>query len=234
VINRSQIVKMGETSEKFWQRFNGEINWGIIYSKGNQSTQYSLGSQTEYLRERWSAQANFSSTLSSSSGVNASTRNNLQLSASRLLPWNNYFYSGIGNFLQSSEQGITLESALGGGIGRYLKNTNHASISALGGFAWEGTDYKPSIVPQGTQNLAAAMIAADVKLFRFNKTNLSVTATLFPAISEPGRVHFNTNATYYYMWRSSAICRGMYRSTATGTTGRQPTSPAATMVPARG
>jgi hypothetical protein len=77
VINRSQIVKTGETSEKFWQRFNGEVNWGIIYSKGNQSTQYSLGSQTEYLRERWSAQANFSSTLSSSSGVNASTRNNL-------------------------------------------------------------------------------------------------------------------------------------------------------------
>ena len=109
VINSSQIVKMGETSEKFWQRFNGEVNWGIIYSKGNQSTQYSLGSQTEYLRERWSAQANFSSTLSSSSGVNASTRNNLQLSASRLLPWNNYFYSGIGNFLQSSEQGITLQ-----------------------------------------------------------------------------------------------------------------------------
>ena len=197
VINSSQIVKMGETSEKFWQRFNGEVNWGIIYSKGNQSTQYSLGSQTEYLRERWSAQANFSSTLSSSSGVNASTRNNLQLSASRLLPWNNYFYSGIGNFLQSSEQGITLQTALGGGIGRFLKNTNHASISVLGGFAWEGTDYKPSIVPQGTQNLAAAMIAADVKLFRFNKTNLSVTASLFPAISEPGRVHFNTNATYY-------------------------------------
>jgi hypothetical protein len=148
------------------------------------------------------------------------------------LPWNNYFYSGIGNFLQSSEQGITLESALGGGIGRYLKNTNHASISVLGGFAWEGTDYKPSIVPQGTQNLAAAMIAADVKLFRFNKTNRSVTATLFPAISEPGRVHFNTNATYYVKifsnlsWNVSFYGNWDNRP--------QPTSPAATTVPARG
>jgi hypothetical protein len=197
VINRSQIVKMGETSEKFWQRFNGEINWRIIYSKGNQSTQYNLASETEYLRERWSAEADFSSNLSSSRGLNASTRNNLQLSASRLLRWNNYFYSGIGNFLQSSEQGITLETALGGGIGRYFKNTNHATISVLGGLAWEVTSYKPSIVPQGAQNLAAAVIAANVKLFRFNKTNLSVTATLFPAISEPGRVHFNTNAAYY-------------------------------------
>src|SRR5271165_1402804 len=56
VIERSQIIKIGETSDKFWQRFNGEINTGIIYSKGNQSTQYSLSSEVEYPRERWSAQ----------------------------------------------------------------------------------------------------------------------------------------------------------------------------------
>ena len=196
-LDRSQIVKMGETSQKFWQRFNGEVSWGIIYSKGNQSTQYNLGSETEYLRERWSAAAIFSSNLSSSSGTSASTRNDLQLSASRLLRWNNYFYAGLGNFLQSSEQGIRLQTTLGGGIGRYFKNTNNATISVLGGLAWQNTDYKPSIIPQGQQNLAAVAIAAQVKLFKFNKTNLSITASLFPAISQPGRVHFNTNATYY-------------------------------------
>src|SRR5277367_3675982 len=62
-LNSSQIVGMSETSEKFWQRFNGQLNFGVIYSKGNESTQYNFGSQTEYLRERWSAQANFSSNL---------------------------------------------------------------------------------------------------------------------------------------------------------------------------
>jgi len=31
-----------------WQRFNGEVNFGVIYTKGNQSTQYSLGSQAAY------------------------------------------------------------------------------------------------------------------------------------------------------------------------------------------
>src|SRR5208337_4760389 len=72
VLERSQVIKMGETSDKFWQRFNGEINSGIIYSKGNQSTQYSLSSQVEYPRERWSAQAGFNSTLSSSTGATAS------------------------------------------------------------------------------------------------------------------------------------------------------------------
>jgi len=51
-IDRSQIVRMVETSEKFLQRFSGDVTWGIIYSKGNESTQYSLASETAYLRER--------------------------------------------------------------------------------------------------------------------------------------------------------------------------------------
>ena len=149
VIDRPQVVQMVQTSENFWQRFNGEISSGFIYSKGNQSTQFNLGSETEYVRERWNAKANFSSTLASSTGTNASTRNALGLSALRLLPWNNWFYSGLGTFLQSSEQGINLQTTVGGGIGRYLKNTNRASISLLGGVAWQQTNYKPSIVPLG-------------------------------------------------------------------------------------
>jgi hypothetical protein len=197
LIEQSQVVQMVQTSENFWQRFNGEISWGIIYSKGNQSTQYNLGSQTAYVRERWRAKANFSSNLSSSTGTDASTRNSLSVSALRLLPWNNWFYSGLGTFLESSEQGINLQSTVGGGIGRFLKDTNQASISLLGGVAWQKTDYQPTIVPLGSQNVATALIAADVRLFKFSKTSLSANATVFPALSEPGRVRFDTNASYH-------------------------------------
>jgi len=196
-IERRQIVRMVETSEKFLQRFSGDVTWGIIYSKGNESTQYSLASETAYLRERWNAQANFSSTLSSSTGTSASVRNSLGLNALHLLPWNNWFYGGIGDLLQSSEQGINLQSTLGGGMGRYLKNSNRANISILGGAAWQTTNYERSIVPQGTQNLATALIGTDVRFFSFSKTKLIATANLFPALSKSGRVRFNMNASYY-------------------------------------
>jgi len=196
-IDRSQVIQMVQTSENFWQRFSGEVSLGVIYSKGNQSTQYNLGSGAAYLRERWNAKANFSSTLSSSTGTNPSTRNSLGLSALRLLPWNNWFYSGIGNFLESSEQGINLQSTLGGGIGRYLKNTNRASIALLGGVAWQQTRYQPTVVPLGSQNVASALIGADVRLFKFDKTNLTATANILPALSQPGRVRFDTDVSYY-------------------------------------
>ncbi len=193
-LSTKQIVAMSSTSDNFWRRFNGEIGFGLNYSKGNSSTQFNFNSQTEYLRERWSAQANFASSLSSSTGASRSTRNQLTLTGEHLLPWNNYFYQGFGSFLQSTEQQIDLQSSLGGGIGRYFKNTNHMRIGLLGGFAWQNTRYQPG-VPSPTQNVLGALVYGELHMFRFNKTNLALTGSIIPALSEPGRVHSNLNAS---------------------------------------
>jgi len=197
-LDQFQITQMIATSNKFWQRFSGSLSFGVIYSKGNQSTQYSLASQTAYVRERWAAGANFSSNLSSSTGTSASTRNSLNLNAMHLLPPKNWFYAGIGDFLQSSTQGISLQSTLGVGVGRYLKNTNRATIAVLGGGAWQNTNYQQAGLPPNKENLGAALIYAEAKFFKFSKTSLNVTASLLPALSDPGRLRFNTNATYYF------------------------------------
>jgi hypothetical protein len=189
-----QIVTMDVTSTKFLERFSGSINTGIIYSKGNQSTQYNLGSQVSYPRARWAAAATFNSTLSDSTGASASARNQLDLDAFRLLRWNNWFYDGVGTFLQSSEQSIVGQTTVGGGVGRFLKNTNRERISVLAGFVWQNTNYQQNV---SQQNLGSGLVVANLQFFRFNKTNGDLTAVLLPVISEPGRVKFNMNATYY-------------------------------------
>jgi hypothetical protein len=196
-IERSQVIQMTGISDKFWERFNGQVNFGISYSKGNQSTQLSFGSQTNYIRERWSAGVTFDSNLASSIGANASTRNSLSGNVLRLLPQNNWFYAGVGNLLQSSEQGISHQSGVGGGVGRFLKNTNRTSLSVLGGAVWQSTTYNQPNVSTNTQNVTGALLYGNFKFFRFSKTNFDVTGVLLPALSEPGRLYFNTNATYY-------------------------------------
>jgi hypothetical protein len=198
VIEKSKVVHMTPTSNEFWRRFNGSFSSGIIYSKGNQSTQYQVNSLIEYPRERWGTRAGVSSTLSSNTGSTVSTRNSLSLGGFRLSPWsNNWFYAGVGNFLQSSTQDIRLQSNIGMGLGRYLKNTNRATIWVLGGLAWQNTKYSQSVQSQTPQNVAAAMTSAHMQLFRFKKTNLNIDAFAFPALSQPGRVYFNTDVAYY-------------------------------------
>jgi len=196
-LDTKKIVRMGETSNEFWQRFNGQVNFGIIYSKGNNSTQYNFNGLAAYVRNRWNAQASVSSNLSSSTGTTASTRNTADFTSMRLLSRKNWFYTGDANFLQSSEQGIRLQTTLAGGIGRYLKNTNRVAVSVVGGFAWQRIVYDQAVAAQPEQNLLSAFLGANVTFFRFNKTNLDLTASLYPALTEPGRVKLSTNMTYY-------------------------------------
>ena len=196
-LDKSQIIKIDETSSNFWQRFSGNTGLGITYNKGNQTTQYNLTSALNYTRERWSTGASYNSTLSSSKRDSASTRNQVSLNAQRLLRWNNWYYAGIADFLQSSVQGIQLQTTIGGGIGRYLVNNNHASISLVGGGAWQRVNYQQTILPSTTQDVGAALIGSEVKLYNFNKTTLSSSAQLLPFLSQPGRVQFNLNTAYY-------------------------------------
>lgn len=197
-IDTSKVVRLEETSQSFLQRLSGSVTVGLVYSKGNNATQYNVASEVENRRERWGAQASFSSSLSATSGANTSTRNLFELKGYRLLPRRqNYFYEGFSNFLQSSVQGIRIQTTLGGGIGRYLKNTNRTRITVLGGLAWQSTHYRQSAVTLATQEVAAGVLAAELKAFRFNKTNLSLTGALFPSVSGANRIRFNTDASYY-------------------------------------
>jgi hypothetical protein len=196
-VPRRQIVGLSQTSEGFWHRFNGGINTGLLYSKGNESLQYNLSSELDYERERWSSGASFNSSFASNSGASLSTRNQTDLNTLRLLRWNNWFYAGNASFLQSSVQEITRQTTLGAGVGRFIKKTNRAKIYVLGGFGWQNTIYQQDTTDQGTQNSAVAFVATEIKAFKFKKTNVDITATLLPVLNQPGRVRFNTNAAYY-------------------------------------
>ena len=196
-IPQSQLITLDQTAVSFWQRFNGTVSTGIQYSKGNETTQYNIASQVEYLRERWSSQVGVNSSLASSTNASVATRNQVDIGSMRLLRWNNWFYSGTGNFLQSSVQGINLQTTLGAGIGRYLTNSNRASLYVLGGFAWQNAQYKTYEAGQGAQNAAAGLVETQLKVFRFKKTDLDISAVVLPGISEPGRIRATTNASYY-------------------------------------
>ena len=201
-LDKTHIIHIEETDLSFWRRFNGEIGLSSIYNKGNQSAQYNLNADATYPRERWSASVSYSSSFSSSTGSSAVTRNETQANAQRLLRWNNWYYAGLADFLQSSEQGIQLQSTFGGGIGRFLKNTNNTMISIYSGLAWQNIAYHQQVMPATNQQVIAALIVGEMKLFRFDKTNLNLTATVLPALSKSGRVHTNLNVGYdIKLWR---------------------------------
>ena len=197
VVDRTNVVKMNQTSESLLRRLSGSFTFGALFSRGNNNTQYSVGSDLLYQHTRWGSRLRYSSNLSSSTGAATATRNQVDLSAYRLLPWNNYFYGGAAAFLQSSVQGIQHQTNLAINVGRYLRNSNRVRLTALAGVGWQRTDYEPSVAIQASQNVAVALITVNLEAFRFKKTRLDFTASAVPALTDPGRLFYRTNLAYY-------------------------------------
>jgi Protein of unknown function, DUF481 len=195
VVERKQVVEMNQASESFWRRFSGSIDSGMIYSRGNNTAQYNLASNLTFRREGWDAGVSYSSNLSNSNRETAATRNQVDFDGIRFIRWNNWYYASLGSFLQSSQQSINLQTSLGGGIGRLFKNTNRTRIALTGGFTWQDTQYASALL-YPSEKAVAGLIAGNIQMFIFKKTTLNVDATLFPVLNQPGRVRFNTNASY--------------------------------------
>ena len=196
-LERKRVVSVNETSSSFRQRWNGQFGSGSSYTKGNETAQYNLNSNIGYVAERWSAATAYSSTLSSSAGTSVSTRNEVSLDAKKLLRWNNWYGIGLVDFLQSSVQGIQLQNTFAGGIGRNIVNTGSSLFTVYGGFGWQQINYQQTILPAQTQQVTLGLLGTELNLFRFDKTTLTVNAKLLPALSQPGRVQFALNTSYY-------------------------------------
>jgi nuclear transport factor 2 (NTF2) superfamily protein len=195
-LKRTNVVEMAQTAESFWRRLSGNVDSGLMYTKGNSTTQYNLSTEVRLRRDLWSAQANFASTLSRSKDVDASTRNQANLRAYRLIGRRQWFYDGAGQFLQSSQQGINIQSTLSGGIGKFVKDSNNARIAWNAGLAYQSTQYAPSVGSQSPPNSLGALIAGDMHLFRFKKTALDATVSVLPVLTEIGRFRTYVNTAY--------------------------------------
>lgn len=197
LLEQASVVELAPTSGSIWRRFSGNIDSGLMYTKGNDTTQYNVGASLRVRGEDWRVAADFISTFSKSSAAAAATRNQSRLWSRRLIGGKRaWYYSGAAEFLQSSQQGINLQTMLGGGIGRFLKDSNAVRLAITADLAVQQTRYAPSTGSQSPPNALAGMINGDLHLFRFKKTSLDVTASALPVLTELGRVRTYLNTAY--------------------------------------
>ena len=196
LVDKTQVVRMAQTSETTMERFSGNISLGSTYSKGNNATQYNLGTELDYKETKWGGRVTQTSNLSSSTGATTATRNQIDMSLYRYLRWSNYYYAGYGGILQSSVQGIRPQTSLGFGLGKYLKNSNRFRLAAMAGMGWQRTRYITD-ESSSTQNIAVALLSSNMQFFAFKKTRLSVDGSVAPTVSQGGRYFSKLNAAYY-------------------------------------
>jgi len=197
LIDKRQIAGLGSTSDQFWGRFSGNVASGLSLIKGNANTTFNFNSSVVYVRPRWDLGLQLSSNLSGTDVADNTSRNQGTLSGTHLLRWKNWFWAGYLSGLQSSEQEIGLQATLGGGVGRYLRNTSDVRVSLTGGLTWQSTNYTSNVQQGSSNDLLTMLLNARMSYVRFKQTSLSLNANALPALNEFGRVFYNVNANYY-------------------------------------
>ncbi|MBI4889679.1 MAG: DUF481 domain-containing protein [Acidobacteria bacterium] len=193
----TRVVELAQTSEVIWRRFSGSFDSGLMFTKGNDTTQYSLGADVRIRGEHWRLVAEYLSNFSKSAGVTASARNQTRIGARRLIGGKrNWYVSGGSEFLQSSQQDISLQSTLSGGVGRFVKDTNTRQISVTAGLAYQSTQYASTAGRLAQPNSMAAAFNSDLHLFHFKKSGLDLTTSVLPLLTDLGRVRAYVNSAY--------------------------------------
>ena len=197
LLPQDKVVELAPTSESIFRRLSGNLDTGLIYTKGNDTAQYNAGGALRVRGEHWRVAGDFISTFSRSSGADAATRNQTRVWARRLIGGKRaWYYSGAAEFLQSSQQGINLQTIFGGGIGRFLKDSNSTRMAITADLAVQQTNYATADADENQPRTLAAMINWDLHLFRFKKTAFDVTMSVLPALNDAGRVYSYLNSAY--------------------------------------
>jgi hypothetical protein len=185
-LSHDDVVRIAAIDEVWTDRIKGSIDLGLDAKKASHETSYSLGASSSYCTRTFLAELNLQSSITSLTDVPTIQYNDLafQLNHFRKSRW---FSVGHTRFQTSSEQALDLRASLGGGVGKYVLQTNRSLSSVIGGLIATREWYAAEPEPQ--DNLEA-MISGDFEFFQFSprKTDFTIDLALYPSLTTSGRV----------------------------------------------
>ena len=182
----SRVIRISRIKDSFWKRLDGSADLGFSYTKASEVGQLILNADVRYRTRRISSNLSASSTNTFREGEETTKRNTLK--------WMNFLFfpdpwatAGLVKLEQNSELGIDLRLLLGGGLGRFLIETNFSQLAVLAGL-----QYNQEWVADGEPvdfNLES-LISAQFQTYRFDEPELefSTTLQLLPELTPVGAV----------------------------------------------
>jgi putative salt-induced outer membrane protein YdiY len=193
-VSSVDVVQIESQKQTFWRQLKGSIDFGYDFTSGNNQSSLSTSASAMYPAEHWAAGSSYNISFSGQSGGTTTNLFESQTFAERFLNRNS-FVLGLGDFLHSSQQDLSLRTTLGGGYGRYIKRSNQNLLRWLLGADYSKGNYQAGL-NQPTQNNVELLVGAEYQLFHFDKYTLKSQFLLFPGLSDFGRVRFTTNDTF--------------------------------------
>jgi hypothetical protein len=183
------IVKITRIKESFWDTLEGYAKMGFYFTKANNIGQLSLGLNAKYRSRFFYSEMDINSMISTTGKELASRKQDLYLYYQHFMG-NKWFWGAMTGAEENTELGLDLRALAGAGVGFDLIQNNQNLLNAQTSLVFNREWYADSTE---TVSNIEALLQGNYKFFIYDapKTDLDVSAKLFPSLTNFGRVRFN-------------------------------------------
>jgi len=188
---RVYVVRLHPLGASFISRIDGHIDVGFTFQRANDILQLSVAAAAEHRTQRWRNYVELSTYFQDQADVEGSSRNSASFATQRLYASR---WSGLGSasLEQNEELELDLRTSVAGGVGRFLLQNNYTMLLVAAGLTYTHENFAAS---DGSNNLEA-LFTGQFDYFRRDspKSDVRVTLTAFPSLTNFGRVRLDFDA----------------------------------------
>jgi putative salt-induced outer membrane protein YdiY len=186
-ISGMQPLRVDQT---FLRQLEGDISAGVDYKQASDILLVNVASSLRLRQENYEIELDLHWNETQRSLGNNTSRAYLTGDYTRILE-DRYFWKAMAAFERNEELGLDLRSLLGGTGGRYFVQTDRMHFQVNGGLAISAEDRTDG----KSQDSLEGVIRSSFDYFVLSTpmTRLSANVSLFPGITESGRIRINTN-----------------------------------------
>lgn len=193
-----------ETDEKIWQRLEGSVKFGFDSDKASSVTSANLNANVRYRARTFLLGLDITGSFTDQPGAETTQNTRIAWNYQRFRP-NRWFTDWSISVEQNDAQGIDNRITVGGGLGRYLIQSNNNQFSLLGGLVATRetqTSIGPEIPIEGPEPTSTddASVNGEGKigisyLHRRNEPSSDIifTTDIFPRLEDFSNFRSNSN-----------------------------------------
>ena len=204
VLTADEIVRITpiETSDKLWQRLEGDFSLGFQAEKSTGVITSDLTSDVRYRSRKFLVGLKLNSAVTEQpapepddpDATATTVRQSIEVNYQRFRA-NRWFTDWFSRWDRNDDQGINGRSSLGGAVGRYFVQTNRNQFSLTGGLQGTHTSFTDQLEESTTE----AEGRIEIRYLHRNlvpEASVTFTSTIYPLIEDLSQYRAETDLTF--------------------------------------
>ncbi len=191
------IVFLKSVDKGFWDQVYASVDIGLDLTRANHLSTFSTRSTVGYLAQRWSADINFNTLISTQDSTEKIRRTEGGIAYKYYLPRDWYIPVSI-TYLSNTEQRLDARWNVLLGIGKFVVHTNRIYWGFATGASLNSERYSPLDEPITHTQSLEGYFGTELNLFDIGDLSLSTKARAYPSFTESSRwrADFNFETKY--------------------------------------